>query len=429
MDVKRYPAERVNPPEGTKSEAWIKSGFKEISRARRLRRSAVLSAAESVNNILAVLFDGVVYSSWLFLMAAGLTLIYGVMKILNIAHGSLYALGAYTAATLAGAWLAAGYAAAGSYAMLALAALLVGAVMGPLIERGLLKWMYGKDEVVLLLITYAVFLILEDTIKLVWGVESKLLPEPYALPGNFQIGTLAYPVYNLLLIAVAMLDGTCPCLGALSDAPGQAAARRDPRPRDQRRHGHQRRPCLPRHLHASARCWRAWVARSQRRRSRSRPGIGVEVIVLSFAVVVVGGLGSLGGAALGALMVGIVRSVAVRYWPEAELFTIYFVMATGSDRAAQGPVQPAGGAQDMNRDRTVPALASVCALLLAAGAARAAVARLSARAFTRQGPGRAGAGAAHAHRAGVVRPGPLLRPRRLLRGAAREPRAGSATPR
>jgi branched-chain amino acid transport system permease protein len=57
------------------------------------------------------------------------------------------------------------------------------------------------------------------------------------------------------------------------------------------------------------------------------PGIGVEVIVLSFAVVVVGGLGSLGGAALGALMVGIVRSVAVRYWPEGELFIIYFVMA------------------------------------------------------------------------------------------------------
>ena len=108
-----------------------------------------------MNNLLAVVFDGVVYSSWLFLMAAGLTLIYGVMKILNIAHGSLYALGAYTAATLAGAWLAAGYAAIGSYAMLVLAALLVGAVMGPLLERGLLKWMYGKDEVVLLLVTAA----------------------------------------------------------------------------------------------------------------------------------------------------------------------------------------------------------------------------------------------------------------------------------
>ena len=57
------------------------------------------------------------------------------------------------------------------------------------------------------------------------------------------------------------------------------------------------------------------------------PGLGVEVIVLSFAVVVIGGLGSLGGAALGALLVGVVRSIAVRYWPEGELFIVYFVMA------------------------------------------------------------------------------------------------------
>ena len=160
-----------------------------------------------MNNLLAVVFDGVVYSSWLFLMAAGLTLIYGVMRILTIAHGSLYALGGYTAATLAGAWLAAGQAAIGSYAMLVVAALLVGLVMGPLLERGLLRWMYGKDEVVLLLVTYAAFLILEDAIKLVWGVESMLLPDPYSLPGNFHIGTLAYPVYNLLLIAMAIVVG------------------------------------------------------------------------------------------------------------------------------------------------------------------------------------------------------------------------------
>ena len=93
---------------------------------------------------------------------------------------------------------AAGLPAAGSFAMLLAAAILVGCVFGPLLERGLLQWMYGKDEVVLVLITYAVFLIMEDVIKLVWGVDSMLLPEPYALPGNFSLGGLAYPVYNLL---------------------------------------------------------------------------------------------------------------------------------------------------------------------------------------------------------------------------------------
>jgi branched-chain amino acid transport system permease protein len=279
-----------------------------------------------VNNLLAVLFDGIVYSSWLFLMAAGLTLIYGVMKILNIAHGSLYALGAYSAATLAGAWIAGGLPAAGSYAMLVLAALLVGAVMGPLLERGLLKWMYGKDEVVLLLITYAAFLILEDVIKLIWGVESKLLSEPYSLPGNFQIGNLAYPVYNLLLIAVAIVTGLALAWALYRTRQGKLLLAVI----------HDREVSAAMGINVDRVYLITFTVGSMLAALGGAltapaiavsPGIGVEVIVLSFAVVVVGGLGSLGGAALGALMVGIVRSAAVRYWPEAELFTIYFVMA------------------------------------------------------------------------------------------------------
>ena len=93
--------------------------------------------------LLSTVVDGIIYSSWLFIVAVGLTLIYGVMKILNIAHGSLYALGAYMAASLAGYWLAHGYPPLGSYGMLALSAVLVGLVMGPLIERGLLRFMHG----------------------------------------------------------------------------------------------------------------------------------------------------------------------------------------------------------------------------------------------------------------------------------------------
>src|SRR5205807_6307945 len=125
-----------------------------------------------MDSLLPVVFDGIVYASWLFLMSAGLTLIYGVMRILNVAHGSLYALGAYAACSLAGAWLSAGWPAAGGFAMLLVAAVLVGCIAGPLLERGLLQWMYGRDEVVLVLITYAVFLIMEDVIKLAWGVDS-----------------------------------------------------------------------------------------------------------------------------------------------------------------------------------------------------------------------------------------------------------------
>src|SRR5262249_16069663 len=106
-----------------------------------------------------VLVDGVIYSAWLFIAAVGLTLVYGVMKILNVTHGSFYALGAYAGASLTGAWLAKGYPPALSYAVLLVGAVLVTLVVAPAIERGLLRFMYAKDEVVILLVTYALFLI------------------------------------------------------------------------------------------------------------------------------------------------------------------------------------------------------------------------------------------------------------------------------
>ena len=267
-----------------------------------------------------------VYSSWLFLMAAGLTLIYGVMRILNIAHGSLYALGAYAAASLGGAWIAAGYPPAGTYLMLLAAVLLVGLVTGPLIERGLLKWMYGKDEIVLLLITYAAFLMLEDAIKLLWGVESRLVPEPYSLPGNFEIGALVYPVYNLLLIAVAVVTGLALAWALYYTRQGKLllAVIHDREISAAMGINVDRVYLITFTLGAMLAGLGGALTAPMIAVS---PGIGVEVIVLSFAVVVIGGLGSLGGAALGALLVGVVRSIAVRYWPEGELFIVYFVMA------------------------------------------------------------------------------------------------------
>ena len=259
-------------------------------------------------------------------MAAGLTLIYGVMRILNIAHGSLYALGAYAAASLGGAWVGSGGAPGGTFLMLLLAVLLVGLVMGPLIERGLLKWMYGKDEIVLLLITYAVFLILEDAIKLVWGVESRLVPEPYSLPGNFQIGTLVYPVYNLLLIGVAVLTGVVLSWALYYTRRGKLllAVIHDREVSAAMGINVDRVYMVTFTLGAMLAGLGGALTAPMIAVS---PGIGVEVIVLSFAVVVIGGLGSLGGAALGALMVGVVRSAAVRWWPEGELFIVFFVMA------------------------------------------------------------------------------------------------------
>ncbi|MCB1602906.1 MAG: hypothetical protein KDI66_23020, partial [Xanthomonadales bacterium] len=128
--------------------------------------------------VIAMLMDGVIYASWLFVIAAGLTLIYGVMKILNMAHGSFYAIGAYSGASLVGIYLAGGNPVWGSYLVLLGAALVIGALVGLMAERGLLRFMYGRDEVVMILVTYGLLLILEDVIKLIWGVEAYSTYQP-----------------------------------------------------------------------------------------------------------------------------------------------------------------------------------------------------------------------------------------------------------
>ena len=279
-----------------------------------------------MSELLAVVIDGIIYSSWLFIIAVGLTLIYGVMKILNLAHGSFYALGAYGAATLVGRWLAGGHAPLGSYAMLLIAAVLVGVVVGPLLERGLLRHLYGKDETVLVLVTYAVFLILEDVIKLVWGVEAYVVSEPYGLLGSFSIGDLVYPVYSAALVLVSLLVGLGFALALKGTRQGKllTAVIHDREMSAAMGIDVQRVYLVTFTIGTTL----AAVGGALTAPTVSVvPGMGVEVIVLAFAVVVTGGLGSFGGAALGALIVGLVRSAAVHYFPAVELFSVYVVMA------------------------------------------------------------------------------------------------------
>ena len=279
-----------------------------------------------MTQLIAVLVDGLTYSSWLFIMAIGLTLIYGVMKILNIAHGSLFALGAYTAASLAGQWFAHDYPPMGSFAIMLLAAILVGIVAGPLLERGLLRFMYGRDEIALVLVTYATFLILEDFIKLVWGVDPYFLYQPYGLLGNFEIGDLIYPNYNLLLLGASIAIG-----GILAWVLTRT------------RYGkiliaviHDREMAASQGINVGRVYFVTFTVGAMLGALGGaltapmisvQPGIGAETIVLAFAVVVIGGLGSLPGAALAALLVGIVRAATVHFRPELDLFSIYFVMA------------------------------------------------------------------------------------------------------
>src|SRR6185437_1849239 len=200
---------------------------------------AVHDGEEAMLTALTILVDGLVYSSWLFIVAVGLTLIFGVMKVLNVAHGGFYSIGAYTAAWAVGLWFNAGWAPLGSFAVLILAALVAGVVVGAALERGILRFVYGRDEVLVVLVTYAVFLILENLVLQIWGVDAYLAYQPSTLLGTTRLLGLAFLNYELMLIPLAGVIA----FGLVVPQPHahrQDPARCHPRSRDEPCHGRQR---------------------------------------------------------------------------------------------------------------------------------------------------------------------------------------------
>ena len=272
-----------------------------------------------------IVADGVIYASWLLIVAVGMTLVYGVMRVLNVAHGSLYALGAYTAATMVGAWFARGYAPLASFALLLVAALVVGLALGLVLELGLLRFLYGRDEVVVVLATYATFLILEDVIQLIWGVEARPAPQPYSLLGTTAAGPVLLNNYDLVLVALAVLVAVGTWWGLTRTVAGKLLlAVIFDREMAQACGIDVRRVFLVTFL-IGAVLGALGGAATAPMISVSR-GLGVDVIVLAFAVVVIGGMGSIPGAFLGAGVIGLSRAAAVHLLPQAEVFAIYLIM-------------------------------------------------------------------------------------------------------
>jgi branched-chain amino acid transport system permease protein len=279
-----------------------------------------------MQTFVAIIVDGLIYASWLFVVASGLSLIYGVMKILNIAHGGFYALGAYVAISAIGAWLAGGYPPYASYLLLLLSAAVVGIVFGLAIERGILRWMYGRDEILMLLVTYALFLIIEDGIKLSWGPIAQFAFEPYALLGRMRIGGIAFAIYDVCLIGLAIVVGAALWWGLNRTRTGKLLIAVI----------HDREVSLAMGINVQRLFTVTFVIGAflgalggafTAPATSVVPSIGVQVIVLAFAVVVIGGLGSIAGAAIGAVVVGLCRAAAIHLFPEAELFVIYAVMS------------------------------------------------------------------------------------------------------
>ena len=275
---------------------------------------------------LTILLDGLQFSSYLFIVSAGLTIIFGVMKILNVAHGSFYAWGAYTAAFFIGKFSDMGLPDAMGFLIIIVAAIVVGVILGFIIEQGILKYMYHRDEVLIVLATFGLFLVLEDIILIAFGTDPYFAYQPMALLDAVEMGGIVRDVYGLTLIGVAALVAVG-CWWLLNKTKWGTLLKAVIFDREVGIAMGINVPLVYTLTFIGGAILGglggAYIAPT----ISVAPGLGTEVIVLSFAVVVVGGMGSIAGAAIGSLIIGILRAIAVHELPQVELFVVFAVMA------------------------------------------------------------------------------------------------------
>jgi branched-chain amino acid transport system permease protein len=274
---------------------------------------------------LPLVVDGLADAALIFFVAVGLTLVFSVLRILNVAHGSFYALGAYFSVAL-GLWLTGrGLSAAFSLPALVIVPLLIAAVLGPLVESALLRWTYGRSEALQILVTFALFLILEDVQKLIFGVQSYYQDAPMQLLGTVQIGGIVYLNYQLALIVLALVVATGLRLVLQRTRVGKLirAVVAD-------REVAQALGIDARRVFVIAFSLGVFLAALGGSLASPTvgvaPGLGAEAIVLAFAVAAIGGLGQIEGAALAAVLVGLARAAAVYFAPELQPVVPYLVM-------------------------------------------------------------------------------------------------------
>lgn len=262
--------------------------------------------------------NGVSFAMLLFLLAAGLSLIYGLMRILNLAHGSYYLLGAYLALAVVQA--------TGSLPLAVLTATAAVTVLGLVMERIFLRRLPPGEELPQALLTFGFLLICGDTALWVWGGAPQTLPKPEALASSVQLGTLFFPSYRLFLIAVGAVIGVVlwmvqerTRLGAMVRAAIDDA--------EIARTTGINVSLLSSGVFATGAALAALGGVLAGPLLGVYPGADFDILLLAFVVVIIGGLGSLKGAFFGALLVGLLDTFGKTLFPQLALFTIFAPVA------------------------------------------------------------------------------------------------------
>ncbi len=275
--------------------------------------------------IVLALLDGATQAALLALVALGLTLIFGVMRIVNVAHGSFYAFGGYAAAKVS-AVMANGESIPMSLLALLLGAILMGVFLGTVIETGLVRRILNIDPVMQLLATFAVFMIMEDLQRLIWGSSPVSVTHAVDAMGIVTVGDVTYTAYQLILLPLAAISvflGLRWSLGHTRFGRQIMAVTHHREVASAMGVNAKRVGLLTFCLGAVMGTLGGALASPT---TSLVPGIGGEMMVMSFAVVAVAGLGQLTGTAVAALLIGMGKAFSVYLLPELDVLVPYIIM-------------------------------------------------------------------------------------------------------
>ncbi len=259
----------------------------------------------------------------LFIVASGLSLVLGVLRIPNVAHGSLYMIGAFLAYSIA-TWV--GGSSTGFWAALILAPVGV-ALISLVVERALFSRLYDREHLMLLLFTFAFMLLCKDLVKLIWGADYRSLSAPLILQGSISISGFPLPRYNVFLLVIGPLVALGLWLLTNRTKIGKIA----------------RAAALDREMVSAVGINVSWVYASVFVIGCALAGLGgalvaptqninqgmdYAIIMEAFLIVIIGGLGNIWGALLGAAIFGLTDAIGVLVWPQFAIVFPYVAVVT-----------------------------------------------------------------------------------------------------
>jgi branched-chain amino acid transport system permease protein len=265
------------------------------------------------------LLNAVQYGMVLFLVASGLTLVFGILGVINLAHGAFYMLGAYLAY-----WIVLS---TGSYLMAVVGGVAIAFLAGLLLETVFVRLLYGRDHLAQVLLSFGLILVIDEVRQLLFGKDVHSVAPPAWLSGSIQLtDNLSYPVYRLAICGFGLLVAATIFLVIRRTKIGMIV-RAGAENREMTRVLGISFDRVNRYVFAAGIALAALGGIVVAPSSTVFPGMGDSMLILSFVVVVLGGIGSVAGAAVGALLIGLTDTFGKVFFPSVASILIYLVMA------------------------------------------------------------------------------------------------------